>query len=128
MLKTFFKKISNECYLKELREVQELIKEKEILVNKLRCPTYHGNWLYNVEDFSRYFADIMKGIISPEEFAARCACNRKIDRETLFNYLNKLGEYLVLFADYENKATSILSEIKELKIKEQELKKKLKIY
>ena len=128
MFKLFIKK-SSECRsLTELREIQNLIKEKKASVNKLRCPTYDGMRISEIRDFGEDFARIVNGMISPKEFAARCIFNRSWDEEQLFSYLNKLGNYLVVFANYESQATSIMLEIKELERQEQELKHQLQIH
>lgn len=112
--------------LKQLRKTQATLSEKRALVNELRCPTYDGHCPSEIEDFGRYFAGLLNGMISPQEFAARCI-NRRWNSEELFEYLNTLGQYLIVLSDYELQSTKILTEITALERVEQNLKRTLEI-
>ena len=112
--------------LKQLRKTQATLSEKRALVNELRCPTYDGHSPSEIEDFGRYFAGLLNGMMSPQEFAARCI-NRRWNSEELFEYLNTLGQYLIVLSDYELQSTKILSEITSLERVELELKRTLEI-
>ena len=112
--------------LKQLRKTQKTLSEKRAIVNELRCPTYDGDRVSEIEDFGRYFAGLLNGLMSPQEFAARCVHGR-YDAEKLFEYLNTLGNYLIVLSDYELQSIKILTEITALERMERELKRTLGI-
>lgn len=113
--------------LKRLRKIQAVLSEKRAMVNKLKCPTYKGARVNDMEEFAFNFARLTDGTMSPEEFAARCT-NIRWDTDEMIAYLNKLGEYLVIFTDYENKSIAILKEIEKLEREERQLKAMLGIH
>ena len=120
-------KLIENRHLQKLRDVQRQIEEKNTMLSKVRVPMYRGILTIDINEFSRDFARLIKGTMSPEAFAVRNTFNEKWDNEMLFDYLAVLGNYLVVFADYENKALSILEERKKLETEEKILKKQLKI-
>lgn len=126
MSSSFMSNLRESRCLKKLREIQTQIKDKETYVNQLRTPVYNGGCIMDVREFADNFARVSSGMMSPEEFAAR-SINKRLDRAEVFEYLDKLGQYLIIFADYEHKATTILKELDELRRKEQELKRQLQI-
>ena len=120
-------KLTEHRCLQKLRNIQRQIEEKNTMLSKVRTPIYRGIQPRQIDEFSHNFACLICGTMSPEEFAARNIINKKWNNETLFDYLAELGNYLVVFADYENKATTILEELKNLETEKKILKKQLKI-
>lgn len=113
--------------LKQLRKTQTALSEKRAMVNKLKCPIYDGTRVSEIEDFGRYFAGLLNGTLSPQEFAARCVHGRW-DADKLFEYLSTLGKYLVVLSDYELQSIKILTEITALEREELRLKRILEIH
>lgn len=127
MCNSFISNLLENQYLRKLRKIQAQIKDKETYVNQLRSPVYQGETIMDVREFADNFARVASGMMSPEEFAARCINNRRYTKEEMFEYLDKLGQYLIIFADYEHKAVAVLEELNELRQEEQKLKQQLQI-
>ena len=127
MCSSFISNLLENQYLRKLRKIQAQIKDKETYVNQLRSPVYQGSSIMDVREFADNFARVANGMMSPEEFAVRCINNRHYTKEEVFEYLDKLGHYLIIFADYEHKATVIIEELDKLRREEQKLKQQLQI-
>lgn len=114
-------------YLRTLRKIQTQIKDKEIYVNQLKSPVYNNGSVLDVREFADNFARVANGMMSPEEFAVRSASNSHLSKPEVLEYLDKLGRYLIVFADYENKATVVIEELDKLRAEERKIKQQLQI-
>ena len=110
-------------YLKQLQEVQALIKTNKANLAKLEMPEIRESGLHRLTN--PLFTALSLGCSADINQIASGALEE--DKKKFYKYLHDLGEYFINFTDYCADTATYQAELRKLEAKERDLKAKLGI-